>query len=170
MPEGRRADRAQEAAVGGRLAVQLWRWAMTSAVKSIAPIKQGLVKALRAHSALKAGISNEIHEAIAVEGTPYPHLIYQFVYSPYTYTWGSVMIRAGVDVWIYSRDQVEAHNLDQLVIEALEDVVLDLGGSGQVSLYSHRTADLSSAFLDGQGTKVYQVGGTFELWTDQLLA
>lgn len=126
------------------------------------------MKALRANVALKAAISNEIHEAISPEGTSYPHLIYQFVYSPRNFYWGGQIIRAGVDVWIFSKDQVEAHNLDQLVITAVDSVVLDLGGSGQTSLYSRRVADLSSAFIDEEGTKVYQIGGTFDLWTDQL--
>lgn len=135
---------------------------------ALAPIKQGLVRALRANVALKAAISNEIHEAIAPESTNYPFLVYQFVYSPRNFYWGGQIIRAGVDVWIYSKDQVEAHNLDQLVIDAVDSVVLDLSGSGQTSLYSRRVADLSSAFIDEQGAKVYQVGGTFDLWTDQL--
>jgi len=136
--------------------------------QGIAPIKQALVKALRAKADLKAAISNEIHEAVAPEGVTYPYLVYQFVYSPYSYYWGGQMIRAGVDVWIFSQDQVQAHDLNQLVIEAVQDVALDLGSSGQTSLYSRRVADLSSAFLDEAGNKVYQVGGTFELWTDLL--
>lgn len=139
-----------------------------TAVVGIAPIKQGLVRALRANVALKAAISNEIHESIAPESVAYPFLIYQMVYSPYSYYWGGQMIRAGVDVWIYDTDQVRAHNLYQLCITALQNVALDLGSSGQTNLFSRITADLSSAFLDEQGTKVYQVGGTFEFWTDQL--
>ena len=134
----------------------------------IAPIKQALVKALRANATLKTAISNEIHEAISPEGTSYPHLIYQFVYSPRNFYWGGQIIRAGVDVWVFSKDQVEAHNLDQLVINAVDGITLDLGSSGQTSLYSRRVADLSSAFIDDEGTKVYQIGGTFDLWTDQL--
>jgi hypothetical protein len=134
----------------------------------IAPIKQGLVQALRAKTSLKDAIHNEIHEAVSPEGTSYPHLIYQFVYSPRNFYWGGQIIRAGVDVWVFSTDQVEAHNLDQLVIEAVDSVVLNLGSSGQTSLYSRRVADLSSAFIDDEGTKVYQIGGTFDLWTDQL--
>jgi hypothetical protein len=137
-----------------------------TAKPGLAPIKQALVKALRANATLKAAISNEIHEAVAPEGVAYPYLVYQFVYSPYSYYWGGQMTRAGVDVWVFSQDQVEAHDLNQLVIEAVQDVVLDLGDSEQTSLYSRRVADLSSAFLDGAGNKVYQVGGTFELWTD----
>jgi hypothetical protein len=126
------------------------------------------VQALRANAVLKAAISNEIHEAVAPEGTAYPFIVYQVVYSPRNFYWGGQIIRAGVDVWVYSKDQVEAHNLDQLVIDAVDSVVLNLGASGQISLYSRRVADLSSAFIDEEGTKVYQVGGTFDLWTDQL--
>jgi hypothetical protein len=135
---------------------------------ALAPIKQGLVKALRANTVLKTAVHNEFHEAIAPEGTAFPFIVYQFVYSPRSFYWGGQIIRSGVDVWVYSTDQVEAHNLDQLVIDAVDSAVLDLGGSGQTSLYSRRVADLSSAYISEQGTKVYQVGGTFDLWTDQL--
>ncbi len=136
-------------------------------ITSIAPIKQGLVAALRANVALKAALSNEIHEAIAPEGTQYPYIVYQFVYSPYAYDWGNVMIRAGVDVWVHHKSQVEAQNLDQLVTASLQDVSLSLGSSGQRLMYSRRTADLSSSFLDEAGIRVFQIGGTFEFWTDQ---
>jgi hypothetical protein len=136
----------------------------------IAPIKQAIVKALRAKADLKSAISNEIHEAIAPEGTAFPYLTYQFAYAPYSYDWGGVIIRAGVDVVVYDRDQVAAHTLDQLVTEALQDLVLDLGDSGQTSLYSRRVADLSSVFVDDQGKRVFQMGGTYEIWTDQHLS
>ncbi len=139
-------------------------------VTGIAPIKQGLVKALRDNAVLKAAVHNDSHEAFAPESTYFPFIIYQFVYSPYAYDWGGLMIRAGVDVWVYHRSQVEAHNLDALVTTAVQDVTLDLTGSGQRTLFSRRVADLSSAYLDESGTKVYQVGGTFELWTDQSLS
>ena len=81
-------------------------------------------------------------------------------------------IEAMFDVFIVSDDQVEAHTLDQLVITGLHDKVLDLdvGSSGQTNLYCRRTADLSLVDLDDAGEKVYQIGGSYSIWTDQTTA
>lgn len=138
-----------------------------TAPTGIAPIKQALVKALRAHAALKAAVSNEFHEAFVPRGVDYPFVVYSVVYAPHEYYWGGDTIRAGFDVFVVSDDQVEAHNLDQSVTEALQDVVLDLGTSGQTALYCRRRSDMSTVGLDDAGKKVYQVGGMFEIWTDQ---
>jgi hypothetical protein len=136
----------------------------------IAPVKQALVKALRANAALKAAVSNEFHEAVAPADVDYPYVIYQVHSAPRDRYWGGETLRVTFDVFVLSDDQVEAHNLDQLVLEALTEPVLDLGTSGQRQLFCRRTMDLSSVDLDSAGQKVYQMGGLHEVWTDQTTA
>lgn len=138
-----------------------------TAPTGVAPVKQALVKALRANAALKAAVSNEIHEGVVPRDAEYPYLVYDVVYAPHEYYWGGSSLRVGFDIFIVSDDQVEAHNLDQSVADTLHDAVLDLGSSGQTGLYCRRRADMSSADLDAAGKKVYQMGGTYEIWTDQ---
>lgn len=138
-----------------------------AAPTGIAPVKQALVKALRANAALKAAVNNEFHEAVAPPKTDYPFVVYQVHYSVPSYYWGGVTTKIGFDVFLLSDDQVEAHNLDQLIIDSLFDANLDLGSSGQRVLYCRRISDLSSADLDESGRRIYQMGGLHEVWTDQ---
>lgn len=139
-----------------------------TAPTGVAPIKQALVKALRANTSLKDAINNEIHEGVVPRDAEYPYLVYDVAYAPHQYYWGGDTLRAGFDIFIVSDDQVEAHNLDQSVSDTLHDAVLDLSEeSGQTGLYCRRRADMSSADLDAAGKKVYQMGGTYEIWTDQ---
>lgn len=134
----------------------------------VASVKQALVRALRANAALKAALSNEIHEGVVPRDAEYPYLVYDVVYAPHEYYWGGDTLRAGFDIFIVSDDQVEAHTLDQSVSDTLHDAVLDFEvSSGQTGLYCRRRADMSSADLDAAGKKVYQMGGTYEIWTDQ---
>lgn len=138
-----------------------------AAPTGVAPVKQALVHALRLNLALKAQLSNEIHEGVVPRGVEYPYLVYDVAYAPHEYYWGGDTQRVGFDIFVVSDDQVEAHNLFQSVADTLHDAVLDLGDSGQTSLYCRRRADMSSADLDAAGKKVYQMGATYEIWTDQ---
>lgn len=139
-----------------------------TAPTGVAPVKQALVRALRANVALKAALNNEIHEGVAPRDAEYPYLVYHVAYAPHGYYWGGDTLRVGFDINIVSDDQVEAHNLDQSVADTLHDAVLDLEvSSGQTGLFCRRRADMSSADLDEAGKKVYQMGGTYEIWTDQ---
>lgn len=133
----------------------------------IAPVKQAIVKALRDHSALKAAVKNEFHEAVAPRDVDYPYVVYQVHYAPHEYYWGGDTIKVGFDIFVISDDQVEAHTLDQYVIDALQDKALNLGSSGQSVLFCRRMTDISSVDLDEAGKKVYQMGGIHEVWTDQ---
>jgi hypothetical protein len=136
---------------------------------TIAPIKQAIVKALRADAALKAALNNEIHEAVAPRDVEYPYLVYDVVWARHDYRWGGDTLETGFDIVVVSDDQVEAHNLDQSVFTVLQDAALDLGSSGQTKLLCRRRSDSSTADIDRAGKKVYQVGGTYEIWTDQRL-
>lgn len=132
-----------------------------------APIARALVQKLRANTSLKAGLTGSFHEGIAPYGTQFPWLVYTLAYGPMDYQWGSMLIPAGYDIVVFSRDQVEARNLDALVAQTLHDA--DLSVDGQSTLLSRRVNDLSSADVDEEGLKVYGVGGTYEFWTDQTL-
>lgn len=133
---------------------------------SSGPIKQALVQAMRGNAPLKAAITG-IHEGFAPAKAAYPFLTYHMAYSPYDYLWGSAMLRAGFDIFVWAENSVDANNIDALVVTALHDASLSV--TGQTSLICRRVSDLSFADMDDEGKKVYQVGGTYEIWTDQPL-
>lgn len=130
-------------------------------------ISRAIVQALKANSALKAGLTGGIHEGLAPDATSYPFLTYQLHYGSLVGGWGNLDIRAGYDIYVWSRDQVEARNLDQLVHETLWDAQLNVGT--QTVLYCRRSLDMSSTDVDGQGQKIYQVGGLYTILTNQPL-
>jgi hypothetical protein len=139
------------------------------------PIKVALVQALRgggplvsAIAAARGGTAGKwLHEGFAPEKTEYPFVTYQQVWGPYFYTWGSVMLRAGFDVKVYSENSVEANNLFALVAAELDEAELPV--AGQSTLACRRVADLNDPDVDEEGKKVYMVGATYEVWTDQPL-
>ncbi len=132
---------------------------------TVAPIARAIVQILRADAALKAALTGGIHEGIAPIGSKFPWLTYAMHYGPSVSAWGSTMLTPGWDIFVFSRDQVEARNLDQLVVDILQDAELSV--EGQSTLLCRRVLDMSSADIDDEGQKVYQVGGVFETWTDQ---
>jgi len=136
-------------------------------VSTSAPIKRALVAQLRTNLTLKAAIPGGIHEGFAPEKASYPLLIYQLVYNPYDYMWGSVILVAGFDIHVWSYSSVDANNIDALVIGTLNDAQLTV--DGQTTLICRRTADLGNQDVDEEGRKLYMVGGTYEVWTDQPL-
>lgn len=109
-----------------------------------------------------------IHQAFAPEKTPYPHLTYQlFPSMPNVYTWGSKMLLVRLDIRAWSPNDVEADNLDALIATVMDEAELSV--AGQSTLICRRVADLNTPDTDEEGTKVYAVGGTYEIWTDQPL-
>ena len=138
-----------------------------SAPTGSAPIARALVHILRSNATLKAGLDG-FHEGEAPRGATYPWLSYGLQYAPYEYQWGSAIIPSGFRIFVYSRDQVEARNLDSLVMQTLHDAALDV--DGQSTLFCRRILDLSSTDVDEEGNKVYMVGGVHEIWTDQDLS
>lgn len=135
----------------------------------IGVLKQAIVKALRDDATLKAATSNEFHEGLSPRDVDYPYVIYDIEWSTRGYNWTSSLMRCGFTVWAVSDDQVEAHNLDALVIGALQDKNLDVGTGGEYTMYLRRISDESIADLDDAGSKFYQVGGTFEAWLSSSL-
>src|SRR6185503_15965055 len=135
-----------------------------------------IVQALRGSSQLVAAIAaghengaagKWLHEGFAPEKTEYPYVTYQQIYGPYFYTWGSAMLTAGFDVKVWSENSVEANNLFALVAAELDEAELPV--AGQSTLACRRTADLNDPDVDEEGKKVYAVGATYEVWTDQPL-
>jgi len=144
------------------------------AATTVWPLLQAVVQKLRADSALQAVLTGGEHEGIAITGTPYPWLTYQLGYAPRDRHPDSVLTRVGVYVFIHSRDQVEARNLDQLAMNVLDNATYDFaatehGSSGQYTLRSQRVLDLENDDTDDEGRKVYQTGALYEIWIDQPL-
>lgn len=139
------------------------------ATTGVAPVKQALVKALREDVALKALVGSDgINEGTEPRGVDYPYITYSVIYSYRDWDSTGVMLITEVNVWSTSNDQIQAHTLDQLVANALEDKVLATSElAGQTSLFCRRIGDLSSAEGDGAGTRVYSMCGIYRIWTDQ---
>jgi hypothetical protein len=134
-------------------------------VTGIAPVKQALVARMRASTPLKVAAKGGIHEGVAPQETEYPFISYSIGFAPWGYTWDSVIIQAPLTVSVFHTNSVEAHNLDALVLAALQEAPLAV--SGQSTLICRRVGDLSSQDVDEEGKKIYQVGGRYEIWTDQ---
>lgn len=134
-------------------------------LSTTAPIKRALVAKLRANQTLKDALLGGIHEGFAPEKVRYPVLTYASVYSPYIYDWTNLMLVAGFDLNVWSTSSVDANNVDALVLSTLHDASLSV--DGQTTLICRRVADLGSQDVDEEGRKVYMVGGTYEIWTDQ---
>jgi len=146
-------------------------------VSTAYPINIAVVQALRQPAGPKSLLKEDgsrvlptkwLHEGFGPEKTAYPFVTYQrFPTVPRVYTWGSVLLVARYDVKVYSRNSVEANNLDALNAAVLDEA--DLRVAGQSTLICRRVADLSDQDTDEEGQKVYMVGGTYEVVTDQPL-
>lgn len=142
----------------------------------IGPVKQAFVRALRDIVALKAAVGSDgIDEGISFTGASYPRVQYVVGASVPSRQFGTEAIRiTTIDCWAVSDSQVEAHNLDQLMLDGLEDVSLDFSGIPEIvgnepsTLLCHRLRDMSSVQSDDAGKKVFLVGGTYQIWTDRL--
>jgi hypothetical protein len=133
-----------------------------------ASVKRAVVRALRASPSLVSAIRGGIHEGIAPRKVRYPFITYQLVAAPYQYDWTGVMLRVLIDVSIFAENPVDANNIDALVSGALNDAVLNV--DGQTSLLCRRVADLPTGpDIDSEGKRIYQVGGSYSIWTDQSL-
>jgi hypothetical protein len=133
----------------------------------VAPVKQAFVQYLRADSTLKSAIKG-IHEGEAPRGAKMPFLMYSVAYAPFDYQWGSVMQLIGIDVFAFAENGVDAGNIDALVLTRLHDAELSV--TGQSTLICRRVADVViPPYVDEEGKRIHQVGGTYEVWTDQPL-
>ena len=133
----------------------------------VAPIRQAFVQTLRSDLALKALLPGGFHEGFAPVGTTRPLLTYQVVYAPVEYIWGSAITEIGIQVFVFAENSVDAHNIDALVLADLHDAELVV--SGQSTLICRRVSSTALPGEDEEGKKIYQVGGTYEIWVDQPL-
>jgi hypothetical protein len=132
---------------------------------SSAPIKRALVATLRTNATLRASLIGGIHKGFAPGKAEYPLLTYNFWPSSYSYLWGSAMIYAVVDATVWAKSGVDAENIDALVLQTLRETQLTV--DGQTTLICRRVADLDDEDTDDEGRKIYMIGGTYEVVTDQ---
>lgn len=133
-----------------------------------AAIKRGIVRHARANAPLKAAIVGGIHEGFAPEKVRYPFMVYNLVVSPYAGLWGSRVIVALVDMSAFAENGVDANNVDQLILDAFDGSQFTV--DGQTTLICRRVSDIPSGpDVDSEGKKIYQIGGSYEIWTDQTL-
>jgi hypothetical protein len=133
---------------------------------SVAPIKRAVVQTLRASPSLVSAIAGGIHEGIAPRKVKYPFIVYQLIAAPYAYDWSGVMIQTVFDVSVFAENPVDANNIDALIGSALNEAVLNV--DGQSSMLCRRVADLPTGpDIDGEGKRIYQVGGSYSVWTNQ---
>lgn len=138
-------------------------------------VKKAIVRALRdiaalvqALAAARGGAAGKwLHEGFAPEKTAYPFVTYKQIYGPYIFGWGFVLLRAGFDVKVFAENSVEANNLFALIAAELDEAELPV--AGQSTLICRRVADLDDQDADEEGKKIYMVGGTYEVVTDQPL-
>lgn len=149
---------------------------MTFTAVGIGPIKQAIVRALRDIDDLKSAVGSDgIDEGIAHSNASYPRVIFDVASSRNSRQFGTeAVVITTVDIWCVSDDVVEANNLDQLVFTGMEDVSLDFSGIASIAgnepstLLCQRLRSLSLVDEDRTGNKVYQVGGSYQIWTDRL--
>lgn len=128
-------------------------------------IVQGLVSELRSNTALRAALIGGIHEGFSAEDLDYPFAVFVVVAAPLSDDHTGRTTVMLVDVTVFSRSQVEASNLDESITQTLEGASLAV--TGQTTLICYRVADLRMTDVDEEGQKVYGVGGSYEIWTDQ---
>lgn len=131
------------------------------------PITNALVTRLRAAgrpAALDALVG--IYQGIAPEKTEYPFAVYTLVAGAYDYLFGTdTTLIALVDVSVFSRDPVQAEDLDAAITGWLSDQPFPV--NGQSTLLCRRTATIPTApDVDDEGKVVFQWGGTYEIQTD----
>lgn len=135
---------------------------------TVAPVKRAVVQKLRASAPLMSVIVGGIHEAVAPRKVKYPFIVYQVVASPYIYQWDGMQIHVTMDVFTFAVNPVDANNIDALISEALDEAALEI--DEQTTLYCRRVADLPTGpDVDSEGKRIYQVGGSYMIWTDQSL-
>lgn len=133
-------------------------------------IKQALVAKMRGDTAIKTAAKGGFHQGFAPYNTAYPYVAHMLVAAPRTRTWGKatgkdLVIEAAYDIVVWGEDSVGAENLDMLIADLLDEQTLSV--SGQSTLIVRRVADLESEDFGDEGQKIYRVGGTYVIWTDQ---
>jgi hypothetical protein len=133
-----------------------------------APIKRGIVRNARASAPLKAALVGGIHEGFAPEKVRYPFMVYTVLAAPYGDLWGSRVIVAMAQMVVFAENGIDANNVDQLIVNAFDGSQFNV--DEQTTLICRRVSDIPGGpETDSEGKKIYQIGGTYEIWTDQAL-
>lgn len=132
-----------------------------------APIKRALVRQLRAIPGWGAAVVGGVHQSVATRKARYTFVVYNFLPAPRIYQWDGMQIEADVDIFALSENAVDAENVDSLIAAHLQDAPLAV--DGQVLLFCRRVADVSNPQVDARGRRIYQIGGTYHITTDQNL-
>jgi hypothetical protein len=78
------------------------------------------------------------------------------------------VIVALVDMLSFAENGVDASNVDQLILNAFDGAQITV--DGQTTLICRRISDIPGGpEVDSEGKKIYQIGGSYEIWTDQSL-
>lgn len=129
------------------------------------PVRQALIRALRANLVLSAELTGDWSEGAAPPTVNYPLGVIALVPSPGLYDWSGVVWDLLVDIVIFARDQDQAARLDQLAFSTLQDTLLAV--TGLTSLGCRRTGILSLQDVDDQGKAIFEVGGTWRIRVSQ---
>ena len=134
--------------------------------KTSAAIRRAFVQTVR-NAAVYSSL-NGIFAGFAPEETEYPFATFNEVAAVYEDDWTNRTIIAAFDIFVFSLNEVEAHTLDQSLADALDGAQLTV--EDQDALICRRVADIPvMPDLDERGKRIYQVGGSYEIWTDQSL-
>ena len=131
-----------------------------------ANIKRAIVQTLRTSAPLVAASSGGIHWRKAPRKVAYPFLVVSRVAAPIKRDWDQLEYRTVWDVMAYADNSVEAEQLDTLAGEALNEAELTV--DGQTTLLCQRSADIDGdADIDDEGRQIFQIGGSYRIWTTQ---
>jgi hypothetical protein len=136
-----------------------------AALTTTAPIKQALVRWLRGTTNWGTVVVGGLHQSVAPTKTKYPFVTYNFVPSTRDYQWDGMQIDVPVDIFAFAENPVDAENIDSLIAARLQDAQITV--NGQVLMYCRRIADVSLLQDDARGRRIYQIGGSYRLITDQ---
>jgi hypothetical protein len=125
------------------------------------PVRQAIVRALRANFVLAAQLTGDWTQGAAPQDTQYPLGTYSLVPSPALYDWSGVLYDMLVDVVVFSKDQGDAASLAQLVFTTLQDARLAV--TGLTSLTCRSTGVISLQDVDEKGDTVYEEGRTWRV-------
>jgi hypothetical protein len=136
-------------------------------VPTSGPVKQALVRKLKANSQIKTAAVGGIHEGLnASDVIAYPYVTFSLAFAPLERVWGSVLFVVGFDIVVRGPNPVEVSNLDVLITEELDDSSLSVTGLSTLTV--HRAAELPlSPDRNAEGRRVFQNGGTYEIWLDK---
>jgi hypothetical protein len=138
---------------------------MSDLIAPLQPVRQAILRALRANLVLKAALPGDWSEGAAPPKTARPLGVIALVPSPALYDWTGVIYDLVVDVAVFSEDAGEAASLDQLVFTTLQGTRLAV--TGLTSLSVQRLGVLALEDVDEKGTSVFMAGASWRIRVSQ---